>query len=118
MDNNTFVPKYFLIQSIAQGQNTTVTFTTDHDYSLSEYVSFRCDKDNGMIEINQQRGKVLALTSNSVTVDIDSTNYTPFVFNTSLAILAIAVPAGSGVDHSGYVPTVILSDVFDDVPVD
>ena len=117
MTNNTFVPKYFLIQSIAQGQTTVVTFTANHDYSLSEYVSFRCDKDNKMVEINQKRGKVLALTPNTVTVDIDSTNYTPFVFNQNVANLALAVPAGSGIDYSNYVPTVILVDVFDNQKV-
>ena len=118
MTNYSFVPKYFLIQSIAQGLNTVVTFTEDHDYRVGEYVSFRCSKPNGMVEINNKRGKVLELTADSVTVDIDSINYTPFVFDLGVAQLPLACPAGSGVKPGEYVPTVILDDCFDNIRVD
>jgi hypothetical protein len=117
MTNYSFVPKYFLIQSVAKGRNTVVTFTADHDYSVGEYISFRCDQKNKMVEINQKRGKILEMTSDTITVDIDSTNYTDFMFDLSVAILPIAVPAGSGVGIGEYVATVILSDVFDNTRV-
>lgn len=118
MTNYSFVPKYFLIQSIDKGQNTVVTFTEDHDYSVGEYVSFRCGKPNKMVEINNQRGKVLEMTSDSITVDIDSTNYTDFMFDLGVAILPMACPAGSGIKPDEYVATVILEDCFDNIRVD
>ena len=107
-----------MIQSITKGQNTVVEFTEDHDYSVGEYVSFRCGKPNGMVEINEKRGKVLELTSDTITVDIDSTNYTDFMFDLGVAILPVACPAGSGVKPGEYVPTVILDDCFDNIRVD
>ena len=118
MTNYSFVPKYFLIQSIAQGQNTVITFTEDHDYTVGEYVSLRCSKDNGMVEINNKRGKVLELTDDTITVDIDSINFTPFNFDLEVAQLALACPAGSGVKPGEYVPTVILDDCFDNIRTD
>ncbi len=118
MTDYSFVPKYFLIQSITKGLNTVITFTEDHDYSVGEYVSFRCGKPNGMVEINEKRGKVLELTSDTITVDIDSTNYTDFMFDLGVAILPLACPAGSGVKPGEYVPRVILEDCFDNIRVD
>jgi hypothetical protein len=115
MTNYSFVPKYFLIQSITKGLNTVVTFTEDHDYSIGEYVSFRCGKPNKMVEINEKRGKVLEMTSDTITVDIDSTNYTDFLYDLQVAILPVAVPSGSGVRPNEYVSTVILDDCFDNI---
>lgn len=115
MANSSFVPKYFLIQSVTKGQNTLVTFTEDHDYKLGEYVSFRCSQVNGMFQINEKRGKVLALTSDTITVDIDSTNYSDFNYTLEVQILPIAVPAGSGLSVGQYTPYIILDDCFDNI---
>ncbi len=120
MTNYSFVPKYFLIQSIEKGLNTVVTFTEDHDYSVGEYVSFRCTNRirNGMVEINNKRGKVLEMTADTITVDIDSSNFTPFIFDLEVAQPPLACPAGSGVKPGEYTPTVILEDCFDNIRVD
>lgn len=118
MTDNSFVPKFFLIQSITKGKETVITFTEDHDYVVSQYVSFRCGKPNGMVEINEKRGKILELTSDTITVDIDSTNYTDFMFDLGVAILPVACPAGSGVSIGEYVPRYILNDCFDNTRVD
>ncbi len=118
MTNYSFVPKYFLIQSIDKGINTVITFTEDHDYVVGEYVSFRCSRENGMREINDQRGKVLALTSDTITVDIDSTNYTDFMFDLEVQIIPVAVPVASGTVPGEYVSTVILDDCFDNIRTD
>lgn len=115
MANSSFVPKYFLIQSVSKGQNTTITFTEDHDYKLGEYISFRCSQDNGMFQINEKRGRVLALTSDTITVDIDSTNYSDFNFNLEVQILPVAVPAGSGISIGEIIPMFILDDCFDNI---
>jgi hypothetical protein len=71
-----------------------------------------------MVEIDEKRGKVLELTDDSITVDIDSTNFTSFVFDLEVAKLPLACPAGSGVKPGEYVPTVILEDCFDNTRVD
>src|SRR5271166_1988586 len=96
---STFVPQFSFISSISQGQNTTVTFTAPSDFVVGEIVSFRVSQPYGTKELNNQTATVTNVTSNTITVPIDSTNYTPFVFvgDNSEAFPALVVPAGSGI---------------------
>lgn len=80
MTTNQFIPKYRLINAITNSQYAVVTFTEAHDFVQSEYISFRVSTAYGMIEINNLRGKVLDFDTYTITTDIDSTNFTPFVF--------------------------------------
>lgn len=110
------VPKFFYINAITKAVNAVVTFTVDHDYSIGQYISFRVQKPYGMFQINEMRGKVLNLTSNTVTVDIDSSQFGTFIYpvagdNTP----PITVPAGSGVIPGIYVPEYTLFDAFDNL---
>lgn len=115
---STFVPFYSVIQSIAQGVQTVVTFTANSDFIPAQLVSFRVSKQSGMQELNNQQTLVLASTANTITVGIDSRNYTPFVFHSENGIQypAIVVPAGSGVIPSAVPPQTQLADCFDNVP--
>jgi hypothetical protein len=72
-----------------------------------------------MRELNNQKATVLSHTGNSITVGIDSTNYTPFVFEPEniLVFPAMAVPAGSGIIPNSNPPTINLQDSFDNVPI-
>ena len=93
-----------------------MTFTEDHDYLVGEIVSFRCDQFFGMSEINNKKAKILTLTSDTITVDLDSTTWTEFdysLINTSGTSPPVCVPVGSGsVDKNG-VQEVIFEDAFD-----
>jgi hypothetical protein len=67
-----------------------------------------------MREINNQVGKVLLITSNTVTVDINTLDYSPFIYPVSgKNTPPQTIPAGSGVIPDVYPPTVNLIDVFD-----
>jgi hypothetical protein len=115
---STFVPQYSFILSISQGQQTVVTFTANCDFIAGEIVSFRVSSASGMRELNNQQTTVTSATSNTITVPINSLNYTPFVFiePTSQAQPAMVVPAGSGILQGTYPAQTNLQDAFDNVP--
>jgi hypothetical protein len=117
--SSVFQPKFSLIESITQGQTTTVTFIDDCDFTDGEIVSFRVSKPSGMRELNNQQARVLSHTSDSITVAIDSTNYTPYILvsENELVFPAMVVPAGSGIIPNSNPPTINLQDAFDNVPV-
>lgn len=108
------VPPLAYLTGITNALQAVATFTADHDYSLGELISFRVSKPYGMYEINNMVGLVLATTSDTITVDIDTLGFTPFVYPVSgLNTPPVCVPAGSGVIPNVYPRTVNLEDVFD-----
>lgn len=113
-----YVPRLAYIDDISNEQNALVTFTADHTFVLNELISFRVSQAYGMKEINERRGKVIALTSDTVTVDIDSSNFTAFNVPVDLSETTppVAVPSSSGVNLGIYVPEMILNDCFDNRP--
>lgn len=118
MSSNLFTPYVVLISSITRGQTTLVEFSSTHGFVLNEIIGMRVSRPYGMWEINQKRGKVLDATSTTVTLDIDSTNYTHFSIPGSTLGTSppCAVPSSSGIDFSPYTPTMILNDCFDNEP--
>lgn len=110
------VPSFSYVSDISQERHAVVTFTAAHDFVLGEYVSLRVSKPYGMVEINNQRGLILELDSLSITIDIDSTFYTPFVYPVSgLVTPPVCVPVASG--KIVGTSTVILNDAFDNEPL-
>ena len=115
---STFVPTFSLISAISLGQTTTVTFTADCDFTDGEIVSFRVSPQSGTFELNNKQARVLSHSSNTITVDIDSNNYTPFISLSENAQVRVAmvVPVGSGIIPSYYPKTINLQDAFDSLP--
>ena len=116
--SSEFIPRLAYIEDITQAQNAVVTFTEDHTFYLHELISLRVSQAYGMKEINEKRGKVIALSSDTVTLDIDSSNFTAFSVPGSLigTTPPVAVPSSSGVNLTAYSPTMILDDAFDNRP--
>lgn len=116
---STFVPQYSVIQDIAQGQQTVVTFTEDSDFTNGEMISFRVSRASGMFELNNVQARVVSRTSDTITVDIDTSNFTPFVYlsENETQFPALVVPSGSGKVPNAFVATINLEDAFDNVPV-
>lgn len=110
-----FIPNLKYIQNITQSIQALVTFTEDHDYTLGEWISFRVPPPNGMIQLNNQKALIVALTSDTVTIDVDSLQFYPFIFTTNQQIPCVAVPAGSGIPPG--TATVTLEDAFDNQPL-
>lgn len=112
-----YVPFGCYINAITLGQQTIVQFTVPHDFTVGEIISFRVSSPYGTVELNNVQTRVVGITTNTVTVDIDSMNYTPFV-NAGIykAVPAQAVPSSSGVIPNFSPPATNIYDVFDNVP--
>ena len=116
MASNAFYPRFAYISNITNAQNAVITFTEDHDYTIGEILSFRVQKAFGMPEINNKHAKVIAKTSNTVTVPIDSTTWGAFtlaLLNTEGTTPPVCVPSASGVITDLYTPSVNIEDAFD-----
>ena len=110
-----FIPNLQYITDITQAYPTVVTFSADHNFTVAEWISFRVPPPNGMIQHNNQKAQITAITDTTVTLALDSRNFYPFIYVTDGQVPCVAVPAGSGI-ISGTT-TVTLEDAFDNEPV-
>ena len=116
MATNRFFPRFSEINAITNALNAVVTFTADHDFLVGEIVSFRVTPDFGMFEIDKKRAKVIAITSDTITIDVDTSTWDIFdisLLNTKGTTPPVCVPCCSGVIPSSEPKTVILEDAFD-----
>lgn len=110
-----FIPNLQYISNITQAIQAVVTFTTNHNFTLGEWISFRVPPPNGMIQLNNEKGKIISLTSDTVTINVDSLQFYPFIYVVNGQVPCVAVPAGSGIIPG--TSTVTLEDAFDNHPV-
>lgn len=112
-----FIPRWRYITAITLGVSTVITFSTDHGYVDGEIISFRISKPYGTTELNNVQARVISHTDDTVTIDVQSSFFTPFVYpvagdNTP----PTAVPSASGIIPNSTPATVVLTDVFDNRP--
>lgn len=98
-------PRYLYITNISQASSAVVTVSTSHNYVVGEMVHFNVPQEFGMQEISQLSGKVTAVSSYTLTVDIDSSAFTAFAFPTSANSatskkFATLTPAGQKVEYN------------------
>lgn len=103
---------------ITQATQAVVSCSVAHNFTVGEKVSFRIPAEFGMIELNNQVGTVTAVTTYTLTVDIDTTGYTAFSFPTSAVAAAgisnaIVLPAGAGPTPNANPPGVSVNAAFD-----
>ncbi len=88
--DSTFYPQTRYITNITQAVNAVVTTSVDHDYEAGQKIRFHVTNSfNGMVEIDQLIGTIIATTSNTFTVDIDTTAMTAFTFPTVAQLVTI-----------------------------
>lgn len=99
-----YYPRRLLISSISQATQAVVVFTVTHNLTVGQRIVFgQIPAMYGMTQMSGLRGLIVAIntTTNSVTVDIDSSAFTAFAFPTT-AVAATphtqpsAVPFGDG----------------------
>ncbi len=118
MTSNVFFPRFRYVTDITNEQYPTVTFSDVHDFVVNELVSFRVSKPYGMFEINEKRAKVLSVGDMTVTIDINTMFFTPFIYPVSGANTPpVCVPVGSGINYDSAFVFTILNDAFDNVRV-
>lgn len=72
------------IDSITQAYPMVVTTVDDHGYVAGMNVTFLIPTQFGMVQLNDQNIQVLSVTNNSLTCNVDSSNYTPFAYPSPL----------------------------------
>lgn len=117
---NNFYPNLTYISAITNAVYAIVTFTENHQFTVGEIVSFRVGQAFGMSEINNLRSRIIFITLDTITIEIDTSTWTPF----SLANLnqpgtspPVCVPSSSGVIPYQETPSMNLFDAFDNRPV-
>lgn len=110
-----FIPNLQYISNITQASPAVVTFTTDHNFTIGEWISFRVPPANGMIQLNNQKALIISITSTTVTIAVDSLQFYPFIYVQDPQIPCVAVAAGSGIPPGAAYVT--LEDAFDNRPL-
>lgn len=116
MATNKIYPQKAFINAITNAQNAVATFTDDHDFIVGEIVSFRVTPKFGMFQINNRTGIVTSLTSDTITVDIDSSDWDAFdysLLDTSGTTPPVCVPCCSSKVPGSNPPKVVIDDAFD-----
>jgi hypothetical protein len=118
VNTGIFYPPAQYISNITNAQQAVVTFTTNHMFTLGEIVSFRVSKPYGMIQMNNISSRVISLSADTITIEVDTLNFNVFIYPPSGLVVypAMAVPAGSGVVPNSFVAMTNLEDAFDNLP--
>jgi len=66
------------ISAITNAFPMVLTTTTDHDYVQGMNVAFLIPLQYGMQQLNGKNGNILSVTSDTMTIDIDSSLFSPF----------------------------------------
>lgn len=107
-------PAWRYVVGITNARYAVVTTGSDHDFTDGEIVSFRVSKPYGMFEMNEKQLLVLSHTADTLTVDIDSSNFNAFIYpvdgeNTP----PVVVPSSSSIIPGSNPSTMNLFDSFD-----
>lgn len=75
----TIKPAVRIIEAITQSYPATVTTSFDHGYGVGMIVRLRIPDTFGMTQANQLQGTILTAADSTFEIDIDTTNFDPFV---------------------------------------
>ncbi len=114
--NNTY-PQLAYIIGISQALKGVITFSANHDFTIGEIIGLRVAPEFGMIQLNNMEVRILASTSDTVTVDVDTLGFNPFIYaGTTVQRPCIAVPSSSGLVPNSMPPQTNLQDAYDNLP--
>lgn len=117
--SSEFYPGFQFVTAVTQSFPAVMTFSEDHNFTPGEILSFRIPKNYGMYQLNNKHARVLSITSDTVTLDIETTNFDTFIYagtDIQVAIPAMALPSSSGVVPNSTLEQTNLLDAFDDRP--
>lgn len=81
-----YIPNFKYITSITRATNAVVTTSTPHSYVVGEVVRFAVPTLFGMTQMDGLAGTVTAVTSTTITLDINSSSFTAFAFPSSSSV--------------------------------
>ncbi len=100
--SQTQVYENFIVRSIESISNSfpmVLTTTVDHKYIAGLKVRFMIPKMFGMEELNALDGQIISVTSDTLTINLDSTNFSVFSYPNSLPSAytgPVVIPNSSG----------------------
>ena len=99
-------PRTMYVTKVSKATSAVVTLSEAHSYVVGQLVHFSIPSTFGMKELDQLTGRITAVGTYTVTVNIDSSNFTTFAFPASTAsptatLFATMAPAGQQVIASG-----------------
>jgi hypothetical protein len=111
-----FIPNLQYIENISQAQQAIVTFMTTTNFTIGEWIGFRIPPLNGMVQLNNQKARILEINDVNIKIDIDTLGFFPFISFSDPQYPCIAVPVASGIIPGTNVVT--LEDAFDNEPLE
>jgi hypothetical protein len=92
-------PEFLYITKISKATQAVVTVSVAHSYVVGQLIRFSIASSMGMQEMNGLTGKITAVGTYTITVDIDSSSFTTFAFPASTAtptaqLFSTLAPAG------------------------
>jgi hypothetical protein len=78
-----YSPSKRFITKITQASSAVITMSVAHDYVVGDKIRINVPDEFGMTEINGLLGEITAVSTSTITVDIDSSAFTAFAFPTS-----------------------------------
>lgn len=110
-----FYPRHRYITKITQAAQAVVTLSVTHGYQVGQAVRFNVGSAYGMTQINGLLGNIVAVntSTNTITVDINTTGFTAFAFPATAAVPftpALVVPVGEDTALAESSNVNILSD--------
>ncbi len=73
-----------VIASITRANPMVITTENTHNYPAGVNVGFNIPQAFGMQQLNHLRGDIIAVTSDTMTINIDSSHFTPFAYPSPL----------------------------------
>lgn len=94
-----FYPRNRTITFISQAVNAVITLSVTHGFTVGQRVKILVPENWGMTEINNSYATITAIntTTNTITVDVDTTGFTAFTYPTT-------AQAAGGVGQAQVVP--------------
>ena len=88
-------PKKRYITGVTTGTTTVIQLSVTHNYVVGQIVSFRVPTAYGMTQLDNKQGQITAIntTTNTITVNINSSAFTAFAFPTSAVAAGGVTPA-------------------------
>lgn len=95
-------PRFLYITSISKALQAVVTVSMAHQYVPGQLVHFMIPQSMGMQEMTNLTGKIVAVGTYTITVDINSSNFSTFAYPLSTqsptaGLFATVAPAGQRV---------------------
>ena len=110
-NSGTYIPFLCNITAVSQGQTTTITTAVNHGFIVGNQVQFVIPPQWGIRQLNNLKGYILSITSDTITVNIDSSNFDAFITPTVVLPLVVdqpqVIPIGG--ENVGYTSANVLN---------